>query len=94
MRNRVQLVSMVAGMVPPAGLCPVLLDRWNEVHRVFFNTPPQLKRKRADEERKRSSTQKIEEEEAWSYNSGAGMSALNQSEALHCQLQSLFDELQ
>ena len=72
----------------------LLIDLLVEINRVFFNTAPQLKRKRADEERKRISTQKIEEEEACSYNSGAGMSALNQSEALHYQLQSLFDELQ
>jgi hypothetical protein len=78
------------------GLCPVLLDRWNEGHRIFFYTSLQLKRKRAesDEERKRILKQKMEEEEACSYNSGAIMSALNQSEALHYQLQSLFDELQ
>ena len=85
-QNRVQLVSMVEGMVPPAGLCPTLAARWIEINRVFFNTAPQLKRKRADEETQRVSKQNMAEEAL-----GATKS---EDQATDCQLDSLFDELQ
>ncbi len=78
---------MVEGMVQLAGLCPVLLDRWNEDYRNF-STLAATQTQTCQYRKKRNVN-------ACSYTSqGARISAFNSSEALHCQLQSLFDELQ